>query len=101
MSILAGAKLKNPNLGYATDFVTQITPLLKDIHTKKIKIISLSNFTGIINVGERRKSDFENYKRYKSCLKPCRRRDILKNLNFRIAKDSSMNLNLLKKIINW
>ena len=40
MSILAGAKLKNPNLGYATDFVTQITPLLKDIHTKKIKIIS-------------------------------------------------------------
>ena len=40
MSILAGAKLKNPNLGYATDFVTQLTPLLKDIHTKKIKIIS-------------------------------------------------------------
>ena len=40
MSILAGAKLKNPNLGYATDFVTQLTPLLNDIHTKKIKIIS-------------------------------------------------------------
>ena len=40
MSILAGAKLKNPNLGYAADFVTQLTPLLKDIHTKKIKIIS-------------------------------------------------------------
>ncbi|MBT5782165.1 MAG: DUF1446 domain-containing protein [Candidatus Marinimicrobia bacterium] len=40
MSILAGAKLKNPNLGYATDFVTQLTPLLKDIHTKSIKIIS-------------------------------------------------------------
>ena len=40
MSILAGAKLKNPNLGYATDFVTQLTPLIKDIHTKKIKIIS-------------------------------------------------------------
>lgn len=40
MSILAGSKLKNPNLGYATDFVTQLTPLLKDIHSKKIKIIS-------------------------------------------------------------
>ena len=38
MSILAGAKLKNPNLGYAADFVTQLTPLLKDIHTKKLKL---------------------------------------------------------------
>ena len=40
MSILAGSKLKNPDLGYATDFVTQLSPLLKDIHTKGIKIIS-------------------------------------------------------------
>lgn len=40
MSILAGSKLKNPNLGYATDFVTQLSPLLKDLQTKSIKIIS-------------------------------------------------------------
>tara|TARA_A100001015_G_scaffold48949_1_gene54083 strand:- start:340 stop:1302 length:963 start_codon:yes stop_codon:yes gene_type:complete len=40
MSILAGSKLKNPNLGYATDFVTQLSPLLKDLQTKSIKVIS-------------------------------------------------------------
>ena len=39
MSILAGAKLKNPNLGYATDFISQLKPLLYDIN-KNIKIIS-------------------------------------------------------------
>ena len=40
----------------------------------------------------------ENYKKYKPNIKPCKRKDILKNLNFKIAKDSSMNLSLLKKI---
>ena len=40
MSILAGAKLKNANLGYATDFISQLKPLLYDINKKKIKIIS-------------------------------------------------------------
>ena len=40
MSILAGAKLKNPDMGYATDFVKQVSPLLKDIKEKKITVIS-------------------------------------------------------------
>ena len=40
MSILAGAKLKNPDMGYATDFVKQIVPLLKEIKDNNIKIIS-------------------------------------------------------------
>ena len=40
MSILAGAKLKNPEMGYATDFVKQIVPLLKEIKDNNIKIIS-------------------------------------------------------------
>ena len=31
MSILAGAKLKNSNKGYATDFINRIGPLLKKI----------------------------------------------------------------------
>ena len=37
MSILAGAKLKNANLGYATDFISQLKPLLYDINKKKNK----------------------------------------------------------------
>jgi len=66
--------------------------------TKEIKNISSTNFIGTINIGDKRRSDFLNYKKFKSKIKPCYRADIMKNLNFQIAKDSSMNLNLLKKI---
>ncbi|MFP5430416.1 MAG: acyclic terpene utilization AtuA family protein [Gammaproteobacteria bacterium] len=41
MSIMAGARLKDPNAGYATDFVTRVMgPLIKDIAAKNIKVIS-------------------------------------------------------------
>lgn len=40
MSIMAGARLKNPEAGYATDFVEVMTPLLGDIAAKKIRVIS-------------------------------------------------------------
>ena len=39
-------------------------------------------------------------KKFKHNIKPCSRDDILKDLNFEIAKDASMNLNLFKKIEN-
>ena len=40
MSILASAQMKNPEMGYATDFVKQIAPLLKQIKKKNIKMLS-------------------------------------------------------------
>jgi hypothetical protein len=41
MSIMAGQKMKDPNAGYASDFVkTVMAPLLSDIKHKKIKVIS-------------------------------------------------------------
>ena len=40
MSILAGAKQKDQNLGYATDFIKHIGPLLHLIKEKNIKVIS-------------------------------------------------------------
>ena len=40
MSILARAKLKNPKMGYAVDFVDQLKPLLKNIKNQKIKVIT-------------------------------------------------------------
>lgn len=40
MSILARAKTKDPLMGYAGDFVEQITPLLSEVKKKDIKIIS-------------------------------------------------------------
>lgn len=41
MSVLAAARLKNPDLGYATDFVTvTMKTILKDAVAKNIKIVS-------------------------------------------------------------
>ena len=40
MSILARAKLKNPAIGYATDFIDQLKPLLKKIKNQNIKVIT-------------------------------------------------------------
>ena len=40
MSIMAGARMKKPDAGYATDFVETLAPLLQDIANKKIRVIS-------------------------------------------------------------
>ncbi len=41
MSIMAASRMKDPQAGYATDFVTRVMgPLLKDIAEKKIKVVS-------------------------------------------------------------
>ncbi len=80
----------------ATDIFTSMIEI-QDL-VKEIKNISKKSFTGVINVGNKRKSDFDNYRIFKPSIKPCKRKDILKTLNFKIAKDASMNLDLLKKI---
>ena len=80
----------------ATDIFTSMIEV--GTLVQEIKYISLIKFNGIVNVGKERTSDFANYKKYKLSIKPCKRKDIIKNLNFKIAKDASMNLNLLKKL---
>ena len=40
MSIMAGARMKQADAGYATDFVEVLSPLLSDIAAKKIRVIS-------------------------------------------------------------
>lgn len=40
LSIMAGAKMKKPDHGYATDFVEVLAPLLGDIASKNIRVIS-------------------------------------------------------------
>ena len=80
----------------ATDIFTSM--IEKRNLVKEIKSLAASTFVGTINIGEKKRSDFENYKKFKSDIKPCKRKDIIKNLNFKIAKDASMNLSYLKKI---
>ena len=40
MSIMAAQKLRNPQMGYATDFVSVFGPLAKEIADRKIKVIT-------------------------------------------------------------
>ncbi len=57
-----------------------------------------SNFVGVINIGDKRKSDYERYKAFKSTLKPCKLKAILKIVPFQMAKDASLNTKLWEKI---
>ncbi len=81
----------------ATDIFTSMIELSLLVH--KIKIISNIKFNGIINIGDKRKSDYNNYRKFDKSIKPCKKKDITKNLNFKIASDASMNLNLYDKLI--
>ncbi len=57
MSILSMAKLRNPKLGYATDFIDHITPLLKKIKNENIKVVT--NAGGINPYSCKAALDFE------------------------------------------
>ena len=62
------------------------------------KLIS-KNFYGIINVGRKKISDYDNYKVYKKNIKHCSKSEIMNKLNFKIATDASLNLTKLKKFL--
>ena len=80
----------------ATDAYT--SKVTVDYAAKAVVKMLNSNFIGTINIGKERMSDYDNYKKYKLSLKPCRLKDILKTVPFQIAKDFSMDIRLWKKI---
>lgn len=59
-----------------------------------------SDFVGVINIGDKRKSDYERYKEFKPTLKPCKLKDILKIVPFQMAKDASLNTELWLSLIH-
>ena len=63
-----------------------------------IKLLLYSNFIGIVNVGSKRQSDYQNYKKHKKDIMPTKRIKLIKKLKFFMAKDASMNLNLFNKL---
>jgi dTDP-4-dehydrorhamnose reductase len=79
----------------------------KDIFTSSIEINELSkkilkllknNFSGIINIGTKRMSLFDRYKKYKKII-PIYRSEILASLDIQLAKDSSMNIKKMQKFL--
>ncbi len=63
-----------------------------------IKFLIKKKFYGIINVGGKRISDYDNYKKYKKNLISCDKSKIFKELDFVIATDASLNINKLKNL---
>lgn len=78
-----------------------------DLYSSKVDINYLvkaiffmleSEFIGTINIAGERKSDYERYSRFKPSVKKCKGKNILKNIDFKIAKDASLNSGLWKKL---
>ncbi len=57
-----------------------------------------NDFIGTINIGKEKMPDYDNYKRYKPSLKPCKLKDIQKTVPFILPGDASMDISLWKKI---
>lgn len=69
-----------------------------DYLTRAIAVMIESEFIGTINIGSERKSDYDRFKEYKQSLQSCLHEDILKDINFKLALDSSLNSSIWKKI---
>lgn len=80
----------------ATDAYSSKAPI--NYVVKAISKLLNSGFTGIINVGRERRPDYEHYKEFKPEIKKCKMQDIQKTVNFKMYKDSSMDISLWKKI---
>ena len=80
----------------ATDAYSSKVPI--NYVVKAISTLLNSGFTGTINVGRERRSDYEHYKEFKPEIKKCKLVDIKKTINFMMYKDSSMDISLWKKI---
>jgi len=80
----------------AEDIFSSNIPLVKLIEA--IKFITENQFSGVINIGEKRLSDYERYKLYKPNIKPCSREELANTVPFELAYDASMDCSLWNDI---
>ena len=56
-------------------------------------------YSGILNIGGKRISDYERYYKFNKKVMPCDKSKIFNELNFKIATDASLNLQKFKKLL--
>lgn len=83
---------------YATDIYSSSIEVSK--LAENIEILLKKKFKGVINIGDKKDSNFNKAIIYNSKVKPCSYKDLSKNIKFTISKDSSMNLAKMKSVIN-
>lgn len=80
-----------------------------DVYTSKLAVAELadairilleSDFVGTVNVGNRRISNYDLFKKYVPALKSCKLSQIQDSLPANLPRDSSMNVELWEKIKN-
>ena len=82
----------------ATDIFSSSLPLKELVQI--IADLLFIDFKGVLNIGGQTLSDYERYKIYKPTITPTTKKNISKDLEFKIATNSSLDLNLMKKIIS-
>ncbi len=81
---------------YATDKYSSRLPI--SYLPKAIKFLLESNFIGTINIGGKKESDYEKYKKIKPDIKPTTHEDIAKKSPIKISRDSSLDSSLWREL---
>ena len=81
----------------AVDIITSSIEIAKLIQS--IQFLAKDKFQGVINIGNEESSEFIRYSAHKPEIRKCNKADIVKNLNFEIATNASMDISLMKKVI--
>jgi dTDP-4-dehydrorhamnose reductase len=75
---------------YATDAYSSQLPVT-EIASAVVDLLE-SSFTGTINVGGQRRSDFDVYREHKPTITACSIQDILGKISYKIATDASLDV---------
>ncbi|MEK7506049.1 MAG: sugar nucleotide-binding protein [Patescibacteria group bacterium] len=80
----------------ATDKYSSRVPI--DYLPKAIEFLLQHDFAGTVNIGGKRKSDYDSYKEYKPSIQACTYEDVVRGLPIKLARDASLDSSLWNKI---